>query len=190
LKFIYAFILGYIAGNFPSAYIVTYIKNRKDIRKLGDGNPGAENTFKNVGKIEGVIVAILDFAKGFIIVAAFKELPLKFTAGVGVVLGHDFPVIMKFYGGKAMASTLGILTYLMPIQTIIGISSGLILTKITKKWEFSMSIAFMLLLILALIFGYEVPKIIYGTSLIVFIGLKKLIDSPREKAILKTRRPV
>lgn len=112
------FIGTYLLGSFPTAYLVVKGFSGQDIRKLGSGNVGALNVYRITGKISlfGLTLAI-DVAKGALAVLIPSWLAflgydgsLALTAaGFGLVLGHCYSLFLKFQGGKAQASLIGIL---------------------------------------------------------------------------------
>jgi acyl phosphate:glycerol-3-phosphate acyltransferase len=120
LTILIVIIIGYFPGSIPTAYIVTRLKTGKDIRKLGGGNVGGLNTFKEVGTIPAIIVALSDVGKGVAVVAiAHWVLHLDQTyiliAAIAAVIGHNWMVWLKFNGGKGMGVTIGVLLIIMPI---------------------------------------------------------------------------
>ena len=117
---IVVFLIGYFLGSIPSAYIFTRLASGKDIRKIGGGNVGGLNTFREVGIGPAVAVAIVDVSKGAVAVAiAHWALQLEpvyvYLAGAAAVVGHNWMVWLKFSGGKGMGSSIGALAVLMPI---------------------------------------------------------------------------
>jgi glycerol-3-phosphate acyltransferase PlsY len=74
LQFLLVLLYAYIIGSIPSAYIVTYLMTGKDIRRLGNGNMGAKNTFESVGKLAGAIVFLGDITKGVAAVAIARKM--------------------------------------------------------------------------------------------------------------------
>lgn len=121
--------LGYIFGLFQTGYIYGKL-NHVDIRKHGSGNAGTTNALRVLGKKAGAITFLGDCLKTLLAVwlvkALFKDLPLEmikllgFYAGLGAILGHNFPFYLKFKGGKGIAATGGILLSFNPIMTILG----------------------------------------------------------------------
>ncbi|MBI4296854.1 MAG: glycerol-3-phosphate acyltransferase [Chloroflexi bacterium] len=107
-------VLAYILGSFPSAYVITRWRTGKDIRKLGGGNVGALNTFREVGVVPGLTVLFADIAKGAAATAIVRWLldspPLVvMLAGLAVIVGHNWSLFLKFTGGRGMAAALGVL---------------------------------------------------------------------------------
>ena len=109
-------VMGYVFGLFQTGYLYGKI-NHIDIRNYGSGNSGTTNALRVLGKKAGLIVFAGDFLKTvFACFAArliFQESPdtdlYVLYAGLGVVLGHNFPCYLKFKGGKGIASMAGIL---------------------------------------------------------------------------------
>lgn len=104
-------ILGYLIGTINPAYIFGKIKGM-DIRQRGSGNAGATNAMLTLGKIVGVVCALLDIIKAycayFVAQSLFPDLPpAGILAGVACILGHIFPVWMMFRGGKGLACLAG-----------------------------------------------------------------------------------
>jgi glycerol-3-phosphate acyltransferase PlsY len=120
-------IIGYFLGSIPTAYIVTRLKTGKDIRKLGGGNVGGLNTFKEVGLVPAVIVTLIDISKGAAVVAITHwalrlDRPYVLLAAIATIIGHNWMVWLKFNGGKGMGASIGVLVIIMPIY---GYSLGL-----------------------------------------------------------------
>jgi glycerol-3-phosphate acyltransferase PlsY len=106
------FVLAYLVGSIPTALIVGRVFFGIDIREHGSNNPGATNTLRVLGKKAAIIVLIVDIGKG--ILAA--SLPFLFQMemdpiypGLLSVIGHCFPIFAGFRGGKAIATTAGVL---------------------------------------------------------------------------------
>jgi glycerol-3-phosphate acyltransferase PlsY len=119
-------VLGYLIGSLPAGYIAGRIAG-VDIRTHGSGNIGATNVLRVLGKRFGYPVFLLDFGKGVVAVLASefiaqrgKQVELAATiAGVLAVIGHSFPVWLKFRGGKGVATSIGVLSALTPIVAVI-----------------------------------------------------------------------
>ena len=122
-----AIVCAYLIGSFPSAYIICRLRKGTDVRQIGTQNMGAMNVFYTVGFVEGVIVLALDIGKGAAAVALARGLGVpeivQFLAGLAAVVGHGFPVFLKFRGGKGGATCIGVFAFLMPwcIPFLIGI---------------------------------------------------------------------
>ena len=114
-----AILIGYACGSIPFAWLFTYFLTGKDIRMLGDGNPGAANVAREIGKKWGVFVWIADTVKGMIVLTFAKamgitDFTLLMFIGIAAILGHCFSVFLKFRGGKGAATSGGIIGFLAP----------------------------------------------------------------------------
>lgn len=112
IKAILCVLIGYLLGNFSPAYLFGKLKGY-DIRKEGSGNVGATNAFLLVGKHAFFITAALDILKSFaawrLCRFLFPELPVAGPlAGAACVIGHMYPVLLGFHGGKGLASLGGL----------------------------------------------------------------------------------
>src|SRR5690348_4359684 len=113
-------ITAYLLGGVPFGYLFVRFALGKDIRSMGSGNIGATNVHRSAGGKAGVVVLLLDIAKGFIAVwiAALlnpgSPLALAFAA-TAVMIGHAFPVFLRFKGGKAVACFIGAFLYIAPL---------------------------------------------------------------------------
>ncbi len=109
-------LIGYGVGCIQTAWMISVLHFRKDIRNYGSGNAGTTNMARVFGAGSGVITLILDISKGVLAVCiagwiygfGFANTNLRLWAGVGVVLGHNFPFYLKFRGGKGFASSIGV----------------------------------------------------------------------------------
>ena len=113
-------IIGYFIGSIPTAYIVTRLKTGKDIRKLGGGNVGGLNTYKEVGTVPALIVMFIDIGKGASVAAIslwtlHLNEPYILLAIAAAVVGHSWMVWLKFNGGKGMGVVVGSLLIIMPV---------------------------------------------------------------------------
>ncbi len=146
LNGITAIVLGYLLGAIPSAYIITRLLTGKDIRQLGGGNAGARNTFLEVGRAAGFAVGIFDTAKGAlaVFVAGLLVGPAEpwslsapwlyiLAAGSAAVIGHIWPVYIKFSGGNGLATSIGVIAFLMSRELLIAVALIVVLFIITRN---------------------------------------------------------
>lgn len=119
-----AFLTGYLLGSIPFGLLLTRLAGKGDIRKVGSGNIGATNVMRAGGKALGAATLALDAAKGALAVWAAQN----FMAGVaggdqaaaaGAVIGHLYPLWLKFRGGKGVATLFGALVLLWPTAGMV-----------------------------------------------------------------------
>jgi glycerol-3-phosphate acyltransferase PlsY len=131
LSYVITAIAAYLLGSIPTGYLVAKAKG-VDIRAVGSGNIGATNVFRTLGKPAGIFVLIIDGLKGYAACAWAVDLIwqrwggdfvdieyLRITAGLAVVLGHNYPCWLRFKGGKGIATSGGALAALVPWAFII-----------------------------------------------------------------------
>src|SRR6516164_9073771 len=120
----------YLLGGIPFGYLVGRWRGI-DIFQHGSGNIGATNVGRLLGRRWGVLVFLLDFAKGAVpvllagLVPQGDSLPpatLKVTAGLAAFLGHLFPVYLRFHGGKGVATGAGVVAVLAPWETLLAVA--------------------------------------------------------------------
>ncbi|WP_406879357.1 glycerol-3-phosphate 1-O-acyltransferase PlsY [Staphylococcus aureus] len=137
-------LLSYLIGAFPSGFVIGKLFFKKDIRQFGSGNTGATNSFRVLGRPAGFLVTFLDIFKGFITVffplwlSVHADGPIStfFTNGLIVglcaILGHVYPVYLKFQGGKAVATSAGVVLGVNPILLLILAIIFFVVLKIFK----------------------------------------------------------
>jgi acyl phosphate:glycerol-3-phosphate acyltransferase len=175
-------LLAYLIGAFPSAYLVGRFRKGLDIRKIGSRNMGAMNTFYSVGFWWGMLVLLLDIGKGSLAVAVTWWLTtssnLQLAGGLAAVVGHNFPVFLKFKGGKGGATCIGILVYLMPWGAPIYLALFGLITAITRFPTLSYSLAFLCFPVLAAVVYSSWPLIVFSLLLLIIPVLRYI---PRMK---------
>lgn len=108
INFILALIGSYLIGSIPTAYVLVRLRLRQDIRNMGSGTMGARNVYRVLGWRSAVLVLLLDAAKGAAAIYLCYRLGVDPYLGLAAaVVGHIFPVWLKFQGGKGLATALG-----------------------------------------------------------------------------------
>ena len=187
VNFIYFFI-SYFIGTIPFGYILFKLLKKKDIRNYGSGNIGATNVNRLLGKKLGAITLFLDFLKAFLPTLLIKITfgnELAALCGFSCILGHMFPVWLKFKGGKGVASFIGFLSVISWPLFVIFLFFWLIVVKIFKYSSLGAIVAIIFNLIifkltLYIQFKYYVllwvpgePSEFYITAFVSFIILIK-----------------
>jgi acyl phosphate:glycerol-3-phosphate acyltransferase len=128
-------LLGYLTGSVPFAYLLAR-RAGIDVRSAGSGNVGAANVLRTTGTWRGVIVMALDVTKGIAAVALAYVMAgsaaLAALTGAAAVVGHIYPVWLRFHGGKGVAVAAGVFTMLAPIATGIAAALFLVTVLVTR----------------------------------------------------------
>ena len=192
-KIVAAIIIGYILGSIPFAYIVGHLIKGVDIRETGGGNIGALNVYRNVGPVYGLGVLAADIGKGAmaVVIASWLDLTLPWicVAGFAAIIGHNWPVFLKFRGGKGAATVLGVLLAFMPIPLLIAGALVIIFIAVTSNVRLALcAMVFTPLFAWLLERDLDMIYIYYPVALLLFIGIYTLIGLKRELANADTRR--
>lgn len=182
-----AIVVGYAFGSFPAAYLAGRLRKGIDIRDVGSRNMGAMNVFYQVGVLDAALVTLVDLGKGIAAILLVRWLlgrdllsPFDFATGLtatAAIIGHIFPVFLKFHGGKGAATAIGILMFLMPWAVPFLCTVFFIALLITRNPTFSYSL---LLIVFPFVAGfiyvdhYEEPLalVFYSIGVGVFLGIQ------------------
>ncbi len=191
-KIISAIIIGYLLGSIPFSYIVTRIKKGVDIRKIGGGNAGALNTYREVGPAYGIGVLAADIGKGAfaVLIAKWLDVSLAWVcvAGFAAVVGHNWPIFLQFRGGKGAATVIGALLALTPEPLLIAGGIVLVLIAITHNVRLSLGALILTPAFTPIFYDDSLTYILYGIGLLVFIGLVTAVSLKTELADENVKR--
>ncbi len=172
-----AAVAGYLVGSISPSYILTRALKGDDIRKVGTLNAGTLNAFNSLGKKGGAFVFIFDLGKGVlaVLVPGWLGAPgeAAYAAGIAAVVGHNWPVWLKFVGGKGVATSFGVGLGLIPVLTVAALIPAILLLLTLKKFAIvAMGAGFVLLV--ALTYVTEQPPgvfvVIFAVSVVVGIA--------------------
>jgi glycerol-3-phosphate acyltransferase PlsY len=160
--------LAYLMGSLSSAIIVSRVLDLPDPRRSGSRNPGATNVLRLGGKRAAVITLLGDVAKGLLPVLLAKWLSVDpvLLAGVGLsaFIGHLFPVLFGFVGGKGVATALGVLTGFSWSLGLMLLLTWIAVAAVTRLSSFSALVASLLAPILAW-WSVKTPEIVAATMI-------------------------
>jgi len=135
LGVILAIIASYLIGSIPFGLIIGKLWANLDVREYGSGNIGTSNVLRTVGPAAAIIVFALDVAKGAVAVylgtLAGGEF-VRIMAGVAAIAGHNWPIYLKFKGGKGIATSLGAVISLTPVIALILLGLWIAIVGITR----------------------------------------------------------
>ena len=155
----FAIIAAYLIGSVPFALLLTRRRGAVDLRRVGSGNLGAANVLRVRGVTAGLVVAVLDIAKGAASVALAERLTGQpgqaAVAGVAAIVGHIYPVWLRFRGGKGVATACGVFSMLTPFAVPPALAIFIVTVGITKYISLGSVLASLALPPIAYAFGHS-----------------------------------
>jgi glycerol-3-phosphate acyltransferase PlsY len=184
-----ALIISYLCGSIPFSFLIPWRKGI-DIRKTGSGNVGGTNVLRALGPKWGLLSITLDFLKAFIPILIIRlifgvDSWVPYLSLIVLVLGHDYPIFLKFKGGKGVASTLGGYFALSPLLGAIFLLVWIPVELSTKY----VSLSSLLGLLITAILGYFLDTKMGITYTILFLlslykhrsNIKRLLSNSENK---------
>lgn len=171
-----ALLLGYLLGSIPFTQLVARWRKGLDLRTVGSGNVGGMNTIQNVGLFWGLLAGALDVAKGLAAILLTQALgapaPWHLWAGLAAVAGHNWPIWLRFRGGKGIAVTLGLGAYVAFPEILVGFLLGLLVLKLTRNVVLMATAGFLAAIALLPLFQRppEAAQILWGGIIIMVIA--------------------
>ncbi|MHC4333652.1 MAG: glycerol-3-phosphate 1-O-acyltransferase PlsY [Planctomycetota bacterium] len=212
MTFVVLIIAAYLLGSAPFGVIIAKAHG-KDLRTIGSGNIGATNVSRALGKKWAYFCFLLDVLKGLVptllavLLISFPpnitELLLVLAVGVAAILGHIFPVYLKFKNGKGVATSFGVALGLWPFYTVCALAAIVIWLVVVLIWRYVSlasliaSAAFPLALLLAILlvpdwqFSQLWPLLIAATAIPVMVilrhrqNIKRLLAGTETKILSK-----
>ena len=173
MKILFA-VLCYLFGAIPSGYILFRLSEKKDIRRFGSQATGATNVLRLKGLKYAIPVLLFDIAKGFLPVflalKLFEDLILALICGFLAVVGHCFPVYIKFKGGKGLATTLGAYALLAFKPALLSLAVFLIAVGISRYVSLGSLLAVLSFPGFALLFKEEIQVVYFGIALFILVA--------------------
>jgi glycerol-3-phosphate acyltransferase PlsY len=159
-----AIVAAYLLGSIPFALILARRWSAVDLRRVGSGNLGAANVMRTSGIAAGALVAVLDMAKGMagVMVAAMltsNDTAASAAAGLAAIVGHIYPVWLRFRGGKGVATACGVFSILTPVAVPPALAIFLLTAWLTKYISLASLLATLALPPLAYVAGSPAPVV-------------------------------
>jgi glycerol-3-phosphate acyltransferase PlsY len=157
-------VVAYLLGSIPFAYLAGRTQGI-DIRTVGSKNVGASNVFRELGRGIGVTVMALDIAKGLVaVLIANSETssPWPLVAAAAAIVGHVFPVWLRFKGGKGVAVAGGAMIGLVPLPAVIVLILWVIVVAVTRYVSVASIVAAAVFPFLVLGFGAPWPTVVFA----------------------------
>ena len=211
LNYLAVAVLSYLTGSIPTAVIYSKLFKGVNIREHGSKNAGATNVFRVLGPIPGILVLLVDAAKGYVAVALISKLQIVHTpdihpvylqllAAVSVSLGHIFTLFASFKGGKGIATGAGALLAIIPRELGLGIVVFAIIVYLTRFISLGSMCAAVFISLLVTVensfAGYNHPTILiltcWGLTLLIFYthrkNIRRLMTGTESKIGKKSER--
>jgi len=182
-------IIAYVIGSIPFGLIVGKLGYKIDIREHGSGNLGGTNTFRVLGVKAGLIVTIGDILKGTFASLLPWLLGLDINiliVGIFAVIGHMYPIFARFKGGKAVATSGGVILAVEPILFVIMLATFFLMLYLTKYVSLSSMVTGVITVISAIILQ-NIGLVIVTSILTLFViyrhrtNIKRIKDKTEPK---------
>ncbi|HPI25640.1 MAG TPA: glycerol-3-phosphate 1-O-acyltransferase PlsY [Candidatus Cloacimonadota bacterium] len=178
-------LFAYFLGSIPVGWIVARLFFKTDIRSKGSGNIGATNALRQFGTAVGLIVLLLDMSKGIIAVLLAKSIygsgaMMVVICGLLAILGHVFPIWLKFKGGKGVATAAGVFIALTPISLLIALLVFIVVVAITRYVSLGSIMAALSLLAVNVISIFRQPHKDYALLILVVLIVAMIIYKHKE----------
>lgn len=187
-------LIGYACGHFITGFF--YGKTQHvDLREVGSGNVGTTNTYRNLGPKAGILTLLGDVFKVVLSVlivwliyhnsAGVNVKVLEYYAALGTILGHNFPIFMKFHGGKGIACTGGLMIAVCPICVPVCLTIFIVTVLTTKYVSLSSILVCISFFVQILIFGQNGMLGLTGADLIevyILAGVAMVLGIARHHA--------
>jgi acyl phosphate:glycerol-3-phosphate acyltransferase len=157
---------GYLAGSIPFGLVLTRLAGLGDIRSIGSGNIGATNVLRTGHKGLAAATLILDGGKGALVVVLLKlftdDALLPLIGGLGAIFGHNFPVWLKFKGGKGVATTFGVMLAAVPLVGVMACATWALVAFMARISSLSALVALALAPVYAYVLGYPTESAVFA----------------------------
>lgn len=173
---------GYFTGSIPFGYIIAKFVAKEDIRKQGSGNIGGTNVSRILGFKWGLLTVLLDALKAIVPLLVLKNILLTDSipdryvicaVGISIIIGHVFPVFLNFRGGKGVATFVGVIVALLPLETLVFLLCFVVLLSVTRYMSIASMVSVSIFPVIIIIFnGFNpgsLPYIVFSIFLMVMI---------------------
>lgn len=191
-------IVVYILGSIPNALWIGKVFKGIDVREHGSKNTGSTNAARVLGAKLGILTLILDISKGAIptlIATMLLDSSISvILVGICAILGHSFSIFMKFKGGKAVATTVGVFIVLVPGAILLAAVIFFLVFGITRYVSLSSMIGAISLPIWIVLFYKNIPLTIFGMIIAILIivrhksNIQRLLNGTESKFSINKKK--
>jgi len=196
LRFVLMLIAGYLLGSVPLSYLTGRARG-VDIKKQGTQQVGAGNLWRTTSRKLGLFVGIYDFLKGMLVVYIAKiaglDAGLQLLAGIAVIVGHNWPVFLRFHGGRGIATALGLIIIMPSLNyatvsarpTIIFFAVAVAVLIVVRRTPVPILFGLVSLPITSAIVRDPLPLIMGYAVLVLIVIIKRLTAQSATEEVLK-----
>lgn len=196
LKIILILILSYILGSIPNALWIGKLFKNVDVRKFGSGNIGSTNAARVLGYKYGIMTLVLDVLKGAIptYIGYSISSDLGILAGLLAVVGHTYSIFVKFQGGKAVATTIGVFLIISPYSILTLLGLFIIIVLISGYVSLASIICASLLFVAVYIYHGTIHEVIFALLIGILViyrhksNIKNLLEKKEAKFFDKIKK--
>lgn len=195
MTYVLVAVIAYFLGNITGSYLISMLAFSEDIRTKGSGNAGTTNMLRTYGFLPAFITLAIDILKGYLAVFIASRFNLEYgtyLAGVMVVIGHCWPVVLGFKGGKGMATSAGVMLFHVPILVLSALVLFFIVNIIGKIMSLTSLLLVIYSLIFVIIFRIEDKALLIMTLILAIIifyshrsNIKRLLEGKENKITIK-----
>jgi glycerol-3-phosphate acyltransferase PlsY len=193
-------VAGYLLGSIPMSYLVARAARGIDLRQQGTGQVGGGNLWRMTSRKYGLTVGIYDFLKGMLMVwiasAQGLEAGQQLIVGLAVIVGHNWPVFLRFHGGRGIATLFGIAIILpilnpetvYPWPTVIASAAVILVTIVFRTSPLSVLLGAASLPLTSWLFGSSFSVIMAFLAIFLVVVIKRLTAQPLPEGISISKR--
>ena len=166
----------YLLGSIPSGYLLFRLKSKGDIRDFGSQSIGATNVLRTTGWKLAIPVAVLDILKGFLPVflglKLFENSSWALVFGFSAIIGHCFPIFLRFKGGKGVATTAGVYAAIGIVPLLLMLAVFLLVSTITRYISLGSILGVLSFPLFSYILGGETEILFLSAAVFLLITLR------------------
>lgn len=178
MQYFWIVLASYLIGSIPASYLSARYLKGIDIRKMGSGNVGTTNVWRNAGTAAALVALAGDLGKGVLAVMLAKHFgdssTLVVLSAIAVLIGHSWPVFLGFKGGKLVATGVGVLAAVSPPVGALTAAIWIIAVVIFRYVSAASILAVAVIPLLMLAFHLELPYLVLGVFIAVFTVYKHI----------------
>ena len=173
MSYIWGWIVCYLLGAGPFSVLFSRGMLHKDVRRYGSGNPGTSNMTRAFGIKYGLLVLLFDMAKGFgaVYLGQWIMGPLgAYLGALCAVAGHNWPIYLKFKGGKGVATTVGVMLAFVPYITLIAMACFLVVLAVSRYFSLGSLVCLGLVWVLVICLHFADTYLVVLCSVLVLVA--------------------